>query len=103
MGFTEIGLKTVKWVEMSKDVIVGSYKFVSEHYNSCKTAKFLHNPRHFYFLKTNYLRWNWEVYILTLKCRLILVMISKGSRTECVLSARWSQLITELKIYLDSV
>jgi len=36
MGFTEIGLKTAKWVEMSKDIIVGSYKFVSENYGSIK-------------------------------------------------------------------
>jgi hypothetical protein len=36
MGFAEIGLETVKLVEVCKDVIAGSYKFVSEHYSSIK-------------------------------------------------------------------
>jgi len=48
MGFTEIGLKTANWVEMSKNVIVGSYKFVSEYYVS---IKLLHNPRQCYFFE----------------------------------------------------
>lgn len=44
MGFTEIGLKTVKWVEMSKDVVAGSYKFFSEYYSSIKLQNFFTIP-----------------------------------------------------------
>jgi len=44
MGFTEIGLKTAKRVEMSKDVLVGSFKNVSEQYDSIKLQKFFTIP-----------------------------------------------------------
>jgi len=44
MGFTEIGLKTVKWVEKSKNVIASSYKFTSDHYSSIKLQNFFTVP-----------------------------------------------------------
>ena len=43
-GFTEICLKSAKWVEMSNDVIAGSYKFYSEHYSSIKLQNFFTIP-----------------------------------------------------------
>jgi hypothetical protein len=44
MGFTEIGIKTVNRVEMSKDIIAGSYKFVSEHYSPILLQNFFTIP-----------------------------------------------------------
>jgi len=44
MGFTEIGLKSAKWVEMSNDVLAGSYKFYNELYSSIKLQNFFTIP-----------------------------------------------------------